>query len=208
MEKPASPVYAVHLETAQAGHLAVTREYVGVIEPVVRSTAAFRVEGHIVLAQKDAGDPVEEGESIAAIDNRPLKRRIEAIEADLAGVKSDRGHAEKQLERRRPLLERGLIDPETLDAAESAYETAKSRVDSLRARLTSARIDMACTTIEAALTPVHAAVRDMPGFKMSSTTLGSEPAVISFGSENTAQEGAMTIHFVNRFEREDSIWDI
>ena len=61
---------------------------------------------------------------------------------------------------------------------------------------------------EAALWPVHAAVREMPGFKKSSTTLGSEPAVISFGSENTPQEGTMTIHFVNRFERDASIWEI
>lgn len=163
MEKPAPPVYAVHVETAQAGHLAVTREYVGVIEPVAHAGVAFRLEGHLVSAPKDAGDPVDDGEVIAAIDNRPLKRQIEAIEADLAGAESDRSYAKKQLERRRPLLERGLIDPEALDAAESAYETAKSRVEGLRARLASARIDMAYTTIEAPFDGVITARRKQKG---------------------------------------------
>lgn len=149
MKTPEPPVYRVYVEAAQTGRLAVTREYVGIIEPVARAEVAFRIQGHLVSAEKDAGDGVDDGEIIAAIDNRPLKRQIQAIEADLAGAESDRVQAEKQLARRRPLLERGLIDPEALDAAESAYETAKSRVDSLRARLASARIDMAYTALKA-----------------------------------------------------------
>ncbi len=61
---------------------------------------------------------------------------------------------------------------------------------------------------EAALGRVHESILDMPGYLMSTSAVGSEPGVISFGAENTAQEGVMTIHFVNRFERELSIWDI
>ncbi|MFO8111848.1 MAG: efflux RND transporter permease subunit [Desulfosalsimonadaceae bacterium] len=61
---------------------------------------------------------------------------------------------------------------------------------------------------EAALDTLQGRILEMPGFIRSSTAVGSEPGVISFGSENTPQEGLMTIHFVNRFEREASIWDI
>ncbi|HDS16443.1 MAG TPA: efflux RND transporter permease subunit [Proteobacteria bacterium] len=47
-----------------------------------------------------------------------------------------------------------------------------------------------------------------PGFVRMATVVGAEPAVISFGSERTAQEGLITVHFVNRFAREQSIWEI
>lgn len=61
---------------------------------------------------------------------------------------------------------------------------------------------------EDALETVNERIREMPGVLKSATTVGSEPGVISFGAENTSQEGVMTIHFVNRFEREASIWEI
>jgi multidrug efflux pump subunit AcrB len=47
-----------------------------------------------------------------------------------------------------------------------------------------------------------------PGFVRMATVIGSEPGVISFGAERTPQEGLITVHFQNRFEREKSIWEI
>lgn len=61
---------------------------------------------------------------------------------------------------------------------------------------------------EAAMNTVHEIIREMPGFVRSTTAAGSEPGMISFGAENTPQKGSMTIHFVNRFERKSSIWEI
>ncbi len=47
-----------------------------------------------------------------------------------------------------------------------------------------------------------------PGFVRLATVGGAEPGVISFGAERTAQEGKITAHFVNRFARDKSIWEI
>ncbi len=47
-----------------------------------------------------------------------------------------------------------------------------------------------------------------PGFVRMASAIGSEPGVISFGAERTPQEGLITVHFQNRFEREKSIWEI
>ncbi len=51
-------------------------------------------------------------------------------------------------------------------------------------------------------------ITDTPGYIRMSTAVGAEPSVISFGTENTPQEGIMTVHFKNRFERPESIWEI
>ena len=47
-----------------------------------------------------------------------------------------------------------------------------------------------------------------PGFVRMAAVGGAEPGVISFGAERTAQEGRLTAHFVDRFARDTSIWDI
>ncbi|GAB6909532.1 efflux RND transporter permease subunit [Desulfosarcina cetonica] len=48
----------------------------------------------------------------------------------------------------------------------------------------------------------------VPGFLRMATLVGAEPDVISFGADRTSQEGLITVHFKNRFEREKSIWEI
>jgi multidrug efflux pump subunit AcrB len=51
-------------------------------------------------------------------------------------------------------------------------------------------------------------ISGMPGFVRMATVVGSEPGVISFGAERTDREGKITAHFVDRFQRERSIWEI
>jgi len=61
---------------------------------------------------------------------------------------------------------------------------------------------------EAVTNRMEEKIRSTPGFIRMSTAVGSEASVISFGAERTAQEGMITAHFKNRFERPVSIWDI
>jgi multidrug efflux pump subunit AcrB len=48
----------------------------------------------------------------------------------------------------------------------------------------------------------------VPGFVRMATTVGSEPGVVSFGSERNPQEGMITAQYVDRFHRKKSIWQI
>ncbi len=143
---PEPPVYAVNMETAEKGVLAVTRQYLGTIFPVDHATVSFRVTGHLQSADGEPGDVVAEGEVVAKIDDRLLFTQKEAITAELEGARSELSRAKKQVERRRPLLAKGLIDPEAMDASESAYEVARARVGNLEARLAAADIDLAYST--------------------------------------------------------------
>ncbi len=51
-------------------------------------------------------------------------------------------------------------------------------------------------------------IKKTPGVRMISTTVGSEPGVISFGSGRIPQQGTITIHLVDRFHRKKTIWQI
>jgi multidrug efflux pump subunit AcrB len=61
---------------------------------------------------------------------------------------------------------------------------------------------------EALLGEVEKIIWRQPGVTMSSATLGSEPGVLSFGSGRNPQQGFVTVHLVNRFERARTMWSI
>lgn len=62
--------------------------------------------------------------------------------------------------------------------------------------------------VEDLLNRMEGIIKKTPGVEMISTTIGSEPGVISFGSGRIAQQGTITIHLIDRFHRKQSIWQI
>ncbi len=58
------------------------------------------------------------------------------------------------------------------------------------------------------LTAMERLIRAHPEVTSISSVLGSEPAVISFGSGTLAQQGNSTVHLVDRFHRQATIWRI
>ncbi len=51
-------------------------------------------------------------------------------------------------------------------------------------------------------------VSGMEGVQRISTVAGSEPGVVSFGTGQIPQQGLMTVHFIDRFHRNETIWQI
>ncbi|MFN3395676.1 MAG: efflux RND transporter permease subunit, partial [Thermodesulfovibrionales bacterium] len=62
--------------------------------------------------------------------------------------------------------------------------------------------------VEDILNRMEDVIKKTSGVERVSTTVGSEPGVISFGSGRIAQQGTITIHLVDRFHRKESIWQI
>lgn len=95
--------------------------------------------------------------------------------------------------RQMPLVGRDLMPPMDAGIIKVAFET-------------DANTSLGRT--EAILTRMEAIIRARPEVTSISSVIGSEPAVISFGAGRLAQQGAITIHVVDRFKRKASIWDI
>lgn len=59
------------------------------------------------------------------------------------------------------------------------------------------------------LNEVEAVIQAQPGVEMISSVVGSEPGSLGFGTgAATAQSATITVHLVDRFQREPSIWQI
>lgn len=61
---------------------------------------------------------------------------------------------------------------------------------------------------ESTLQSIEKIVLARPEVTSVSSVIGSEPAVISFGSGRLAQQGHLTVHLTDRFHRDLSIWQI
>lgn len=95
--------------------------------------------------------------------------------------------------RQMPLAGKDLMPPMDTGIVKVAFETAPG-MPVARSQKTVARMEDA--------------IAGLPGFVRMATVGGAEPGVISFGAERTPQEGLITAHFVNRFAREPSIWQL
>jgi multidrug efflux pump subunit AcrB len=58
------------------------------------------------------------------------------------------------------------------------------------------------------LAHAETALWSLPEVTMTSSTLGSEPGILSFGSGRNPQQAFVTVHLVDRFHRKASLWDI
>lgn len=61
---------------------------------------------------------------------------------------------------------------------------------------------------EKLLRRMEAIIGRTPGVESSMAMIGSEPEVISFGSGRTPRQGSITVNFVDRFHRQQTIWHI
>ncbi len=61
---------------------------------------------------------------------------------------------------------------------------------------------------EKILDQMETLIKKTPGVLRISTTVGSEPGVISFGSGRIPQQGQITVHLVDRFHRDKTLWQI
>ncbi|MCC7265106.1 MAG: efflux RND transporter permease subunit [Candidatus Latescibacteria bacterium] len=61
---------------------------------------------------------------------------------------------------------------------------------------------------DALLSRMEAVIQKQEGVVYLSSTLGSEPSVVSFGSGKNPQQGAMTVNLVDRYHRKETIWQV
>jgi multidrug efflux pump subunit AcrB len=92
-----------------------------------------------------------------------------------------------------PLSGRDLMPPMDTGIVKIAFETDP---------------DSSLAATETAARRIEKIVSGFDGLKMMSTMVGSEPGVVSFGTGRIPQQGMITAHFIDRFHRTQTIWEI
>ncbi len=176
---PARPV-PVHVKTVEKGSLPVVEHYLGTIVPVAEAVLSAQATGYIVSMQKDVGDLVTAGETVAEIDNRLAASQKNALAAELSGARKDVKIKKSIRDRRQELVASKAASVESLDEAELAHALAVSRVARLEQELNAAAVSLSFVSIRSLADGVIAERMKDPGDLLM-------PGTPVFRVENPAQ---------------------
>jgi len=131
------------LAKAEIGPLTSIVSSTGTLNPVVSVQVGSQVSGQIKELYVDFNSPVRAGQLIARIDPETFQLRVRQAEADLestrasvavqkaevARVTATLMDAQRDLERKKMLVEKGFISAADRDKAQATYDVAKAALD-------------------------------------------------------------------------------
>ena len=154
LAQPAADITAVPTPTIRplVKELVEYDEYTGRFAPVNRVELRARVSGYLSAVAFTEGQPVEAGELLFVIDQRPFQIAETAAQAELQEMRAVLDHAKTEADRVRTLRKNRVISQEDLDQRVQAEVVAASRLSQAQATLERARLNLEFTEIRA---PIH-----------------------------------------------------
>ncbi|MBM7335260.1 efflux RND transporter periplasmic adaptor subunit [Alcanivorax marinus] len=110
---------------------------------------AFRIGGKISRRLVTVGDRVEQGQPLAELNAEDVGLELDAARARLASARADHQLAASELDRYRPLLERGVVSRSQFDNVESRFQAAEAQLKQARAQMDVARNQAGYAVLEA-----------------------------------------------------------
>ena len=120
---------AVKTETAP-----VRVEVVGTTASEEKINLSARIPAYVGEIFASAGDRVKNGQKLIALDDRDIRQKLAAAEAQL-------NQARTEYERAKQLFEKQATTDQALTAAESMYNAAKAQVEEIKVMLTYAQVE-------------------------------------------------------------------
>lgn len=145
--------------------LGATVQATGIVKPMVGSEVKVgaRTPGKVVELPINVGQHVSEGEVIAKLEQEDLVAKVKLQEAILAEAKAEMDRVIKDIERERPLIEKGVVSQQTFDKTTSNFEMSVARHEKAKAELSYARAMLSYATITAPIKGVVASVNTIQG---------------------------------------------
>lgn len=143
--EPPRPAMTLLAEPSPAWDSALS----GTVQPQVQSPLGFRVMGRIIARPVKAGDRVEAGQMLAALDPLALELAARSAAAALASVRAQYDNAAATEARQATLLARKTASQATFDSAEQARAAAQANMAQAQANLTKAREQLSYAVLKA-----------------------------------------------------------
>ena len=134
----------VPVETAEVSSrpMVDVREFAGTVKAAYTYVISAKVGGRLLSINKRIGDAVAANESIGRIDDTEYRNALDEAQtqvrvsrASLEEAKAQLTHTERELERTKGLVSKGIASQSELDAQETQVETQRSRHELAKAQL-------------------------------------------------------------------------
>jgi len=156
----------VAVETAKMSTRSMTdiREFSGAVKASYTYVVSAKVPGRLLNIYKRIGDEVKSNEIIAKIDDTEYRNALDEAQtqvrvskASLDESKAQLNHTERELERARGLLEKGIVSKAEFDGLSTQFETQKSRSELAEAQLEQRQVVLSQARTNFEYTQVRAA---------------------------------------------------
>lgn len=154
MPPPAKIPLPVEVSVVSSGTLSVREHYLGRIQPVHSAALSSKVTGYLMEVHGYPGDTINVGEVLIRIDDRALRKKVAAVNADLEGSTKELLIREKVFQRYTQLLKRNAASEQNYDLYKMDRDLSKSKIDRLREELENAKIELGYTEITAPFTGI------------------------------------------------------
>ena len=109
-------------------------EVVGTTASEEKINLSARIPAYVGEIFASAGDRVKKGQKLIALDDRDIRQKLAAAEAQF-------GQAKTEYERAKQLFEKQATTDQALTAAESMFNAAKAQVEEVKVMLTYAQVE-------------------------------------------------------------------
>lgn len=124
-------------------------ESIGTLKAASRSVLSAKVLATITEIRVTAGDQVEEGDLLIALDDAEFARRLDQARQGLASAEATREQAERDFTRAERLRERDAISPAEFDRYDRDVRVARAEESRARQALAEAEVMLSYTSIRA-----------------------------------------------------------
>ena len=121
---------------------------------VTEVDVGFKIPGRVQSLYTDEGLKVVKGDRIAALDSAELESVVKQNRASVQNNEAQYEKTQKDLERYTKLYRDGVIPPQQMDSAKTAYDVAFSQLQLSRASLKTAEVRLGDSVIYAPLNGV------------------------------------------------------
>lgn len=145
--------------------LGATVQATGIVKPMVGSEVKVgaRTPGKVVELPINVGQHVKQGETIAKLEQEDLIAKVQLQEAILAEAQAEMERVSKDIEREKPLIEKGVVSHQQFDKTTSNFQMAVARYSKAKAELRYAQAMLSYATITAPIKGVVASVNTIQG---------------------------------------------
>jgi RND family efflux transporter MFP subunit len=134
-------VQTVQTDVISTGQISEKVALTGSLRAKEQVDVSPKIAGRLVSILVDTGHPVARGALIAQIEDDEIRQQVErskasiaVVEATIAQREAELGNAKAELERKKQLVEAGLLSRIELDALEMRHRVAMSQVELARAQ--------------------------------------------------------------------------
>ncbi|WP_227815823.1 efflux RND transporter periplasmic adaptor subunit [Nitrogeniibacter aestuarii] len=110
--------------------------------PLYETQLAFAVDGHIARMQARVGETVEQGQTLAQLDDREYRIGLDQAKAQLALVRSQITLAESQLAQSESLAKQKFVSPDALKIKRTELAVRRAERDAARQAVAAAELDL------------------------------------------------------------------